>query len=189
MPTRAQTSTAASPPAAQSPGGSRTASDLAVRYARLIRSAVARVSGAAAARIGEDVEQRVLIQLHRRLENEQVIHHPASYLYRAAVRETVRVLQSEDRAERDREAAASVPTGAPPGPERELASSELRSQIAETLATLVPARQRAVRAHLAGFSAREIMGMYGWDYNRARNLIARGMADLRRKLRERGIDG
>ena len=46
-----------------------------------------------------------------------------------------------------------------------------------------------MRAHLAGFDVQEIIGMYGWPYQKARNLIARGMADLRAALRRRGIDG
>jgi RNA polymerase sigma factor (sigma-70 family) len=162
------------------------AADLARRYARLIRSAVARVGGAEAARIGDDVEQRVLIQLFRQLAGEQVIHHPASYLYRAAVRETVRVLRGELRVEKSREAAAELPR-AEPSPERRLASRELREQMAAALATLTADRRRAVRAHLAGFEVAEIMAMNGWTYNRARNLVARGMADLRRALRARGV--
>lgn len=167
---------------------SERAADLARRYARLIRSAVARVSGAEAARIGDDVEQRVLLQLYRQLTGEQEIHHPASYLYRAAVRETVRVLRGELRADRSREAAAELPR-AEPGPERRLASRELRQQMAAALATLTADRQRAVRAHLAGFEVAEIMAMNGWTYNRARNLVARGMADLRLALRARGVGG
>lgn len=170
-------------------GLSERTADLARRYARLIRSAVARVSGGGAARIGDDVEQRVLIQLFRQLEGEQGIRHPSSYIYRAAVRETVRVLRAEERAERGREAAAGLPPPGAPGPERALASQELRSQVAAALATLSADRRRAARAHLAGFEVQEIMAMQGWSYNRARNLIARGMADLRRALRERGVDG
>jgi DNA-directed RNA polymerase specialized sigma24 family protein len=50
-----------------------------------------------------------------------------------------------------------------------------------------PDRARAVKAHLAGFSVEEIMALCGWPYQRARNLIARGMADLRLALRERGM--
>jgi hypothetical protein len=34
-----------------------------------------------------------------------------------------------------------------------------------------------------------IMPMYGWSYQKARNLIARGMSDLRSELRRRGVDG
>jgi hypothetical protein len=46
-----------------------------------------------------------------------------------------------------------------------------------------------VQGYLAGFSVPELMTMYGWSYERARNLSARGMADLRARLRMRGIDG
>jgi DNA-directed RNA polymerase specialized sigma24 family protein len=74
-------------------------------------------------------------------------------------------------------------------PHRELAFRELKQQVEVALASLGDDRRRATRAHLAGFQVTEIMGMYGWTYNRARNLIARGMADLRRELRARGIDG
>jgi DNA-directed RNA polymerase specialized sigma24 family protein len=47
----------------------------------------------------------------------------------------------------------------------------------------------AVRAHLAGFDVREVMRMNGWTYQKARNLIARGMAELREALQDRGIHG
>jgi hypothetical protein len=33
------------------------------------------------------------------------------------------------------------------------------------------------------------MEMYGWSYQKARNLVARGMADLREALARRGIHG
>jgi DNA-directed RNA polymerase specialized sigma24 family protein len=44
-----------------------------------------------------------------------------------------------------------------------------------------------VRAHLQGLSVAEIMALYGWSYQKARNLIARRMADLRGALREKGV--
>jgi hypothetical protein len=31
------------------------------------------------------------------------------------------------------------------------------------------------------------MARYGWSYQKARNLVARGMADLRRILQENGL--
>ncbi|HET9317017.1 MAG TPA: hypothetical protein VFQ51_15605, partial [Vicinamibacteria bacterium] len=45
-----------------------------------------------------------------------------------------------------------------------------------------PERQAAVRAHLEGFQFQEVMLMHGWSYQKARNLVARGMADLRAGL-------
>ena len=52
---------------------------------------------------------------------------------------------------------------------------------------MAPDRARAVRGHLAGFNVEELMTLYGWTYQRARNLIARGMADLRTELRAKGL--
>ena len=47
-------------------------------------------------------------------------------------------------------------------------------------------RAKAVRLHLAGHAVDEIMQVHGWTYQKARNLIARGMSDLRDALRKGG---
>lgn len=161
---------------------------LASDYVRLIRSAVASVAGAAASRIRDDVQQAVLVSLWKAASGgEQKIRHPSSYIYRAAVRETVRVLRSEER-HWEGATVVDVDLVQPgPGPERLAASGELGRNIQHAVDELSCDRRRAVQAHLAGFDVAEIMSMYGWSYNQARNLIARGMADLRRLLRERGI--
>ena len=70
-------------------------------------------------------------------------------------------------------------------PHRMLESKESKSFIYACIDLLETSRQRAVRAHRAGFEVTEVMEMYGWPYNKARNLIARGMAELRQSIRER----
>lgn len=70
-----------------------------------------------------------------------------------------------------------------------LEAQEQAAAIDEGIEQLAPDRRRAARAHLAGFVVAEIMDMYGWTYQKARNLIARGMADLRERLRMGGIHG
>jgi DNA-directed RNA polymerase specialized sigma24 family protein len=54
---------------------------------------------------------------------------------------------------------------------------------------LPPERREAVQAHLAGYDVNEIMRMFGWNYQKARNLVGRGMMDLRAMLIEKGIRG
>ena len=159
------------------------------RYARLIRAAVARVAGDQAVGVEEDVEQQVLMALWKVADGEQEIRRPSSYIYRAAVRETVRILRKERRHQDRIEALRDGPVARMPDPEEIAESRELGEQIRGVLEMLSTDRRRAVRAHLAGFTVGEIMEMFHWPYNRARNLIARGMADLRRGLRARGIDG
>ena len=49
-------------------------------------------------------------------------------------------------------------------------------------------RQRAVRLHLEGMTTTEIGSLMEWTEPKARNLVYRGLADLREALRAEGID-
>jgi len=159
-------------------------------YAHLIRAVVGRVAGPEVGRIAEDVEQQVLMALWKvSAAGEQTIHHPPSYIYRAAVRETVRLLRQEHRRKEVPAADWNLVGSAGTDTDRIVEGKELGAVIVQVLRDMSADRRRAVRAHLASFSVKEIMEMFDWPYNRARNLIARGMADLRRGLRARGIDG
>jgi RNA polymerase sigma factor (sigma-70 family) len=179
------------PPASSSPhpaDATATFEALVPRYARLITAAVMRVGGRAALMHREDIEQQVLVDIWRHLEREQNIVHPSSYIYKAAVRETVRHLRRERaRAADPLEAEGASQDDAGAGPFAVAASQEKAAHIEASIRELSPDRQRAVRAHLMGFDVREIMTMYGWTYQRARNLIARGIGELRQSLRLKGI--
>jgi RNA polymerase sigma factor (sigma-70 family) len=157
------------------------------QYGRLISSVVRRVAGRAGDLVGQDVEQKVLVALWRQIEGEQTIDHPTSYIYRIAVREAVRMMRQETS--RGQEPLEETARDTRADPFETVAREEQRRNIEAGLAALGADRQRAVRAHLSGFEVQEIMRMYGWPYQKARNLIARGMADLREALRRRGIDG
>ena len=78
------------------PGSEHSRLDQLVRqYGGLIRRVVARTAGRDASAIRDDIEQQVLVNIWRQLDREQTIDYPASYLYRVAVRETVRVVRRE----------------------------------------------------------------------------------------------
>jgi RNA polymerase sigma factor (sigma-70 family) len=160
---------------------------LVQRYAALIRGAVAKVLRRRDDDIADEVLQRVSESLWKQLKREQTIEHPTSYLYRCAVRETVKILQAElDRGAVALEQAADVGAAAA-GPDAVLEARELAGATEAIIDELGADRAAAVRAHLAGFTVDEIMAMHGWPYQKARNLIARGMSDLRRILMENGL--
>lgn len=173
---------------APSPADERLAA-LVRDYGHLIARAVARTGGQVVQNDRDDIAQAVRVALWKRLASEQTIDHPASYVYKAAVRETVRaVTRARNRGDVPLETATADAVAAPaPGPEAELEARERREALAAAIGTLTPERARAVKAHLAGFSVEELMQLRGWSYQRARNLIARGMADLRAQLRSRGM--
>jgi RNA polymerase sigma factor (sigma-70 family) len=156
--------------------------ELVRRYGRIIRSVVARVCG----RGDDDVEQKVVVALWRRLDGGGPIEHPATYVYRAAVREAVRAV-----AEERRRGGGPLDEEHPedgPAPEELVRGQELARAVSRCVAGLADERRRAVTAHLAGFSVEEIQSLHGWPYQKARNLVARGMADLRARLRAQGVD-
>jgi RNA polymerase sigma factor (sigma-70 family) len=156
-------------------------------YARLVRYAVRSVGGRHTTEVVDDIEQTVFLSLWQQVRREQTIDHPVSYLYRTAVRETVRVLRQAQSCSGlvERHAREASVTAGPRTPEQEALAAEQRQGLRRAMLALAPDRARAVRAHLQGFSVNEIMVMCGWDYQKARNLIARGMADLRHALRQR----
>lgn len=106
--------------------------ELVRRYGRL-SAAVAKVSRGRAS--DEDVEQRVVVALWRKLESDgEEIEHPATYIYRCAIREAVRVVRQEQAraAEPLHEMVEEPP--APGGTEETLAARELAGTVARCAA-------------------------------------------------------
>lgn len=172
-------------PAADVPERVRT---LVERYAGAIRRAVRRVAGPRTATIDDDIQQIVATSLWRQVQREQTIEAPSSYLYRAAIRETVRLVRREvQRCQVPIEIVEAAATSEG-NPHDTLVRRQLGVTIEQALGELDDDRQQAVRAHLSGMTVQEIMQVHDWTYQRARNLIARGMADLRAALRARGIE-
>jgi RNA polymerase sigma-70 factor (ECF subfamily) len=162
--------------------------ELVARYAALIRSAIARVAGPRAEAIGDDVVQRVTTALWKRLGSGEPIEHPPAYVYRCAIREALREVErlDEGRVEPLDDGLADRLGDLAPDPEQRLRGRRLGEAVELCLGDLQPERAQAVRAHLAGFDVDEIMELHAWTYQKARNLVARGMADLRELLTRRG---
>lgn len=137
----------------------------------------------------QDVEQTVYLGIWKQLDRGQEIRFPLSYVYTAAVRETLRLLAAPPLESWDDQEAENLPTTQNSEPSAVYERIRKADVLNLCLGLLAPERRAAVTAHLAGFSVDEIMTMHGWPYQKARNLIARGLADLRQHLRERGIDG
>jgi RNA polymerase sigma factor (sigma-70 family) len=157
------------------------------QYDRLIVSIVARLGRQFGLRrdtftVREDIAQEVRLDLWKQIARGVVIEFPATYVYRATIRETVRALRraaSRDMESLDEDESRAVE---PADPFKILVARDQLRQVHEGVASLIPERRLAVQAHLTGFQFQELMSMHGWSYQKARNLVSRGMADLRERL-------
>ncbi len=161
--------------------------EMATQYGHVIRVAVRRAGGDRLGVHAEDVEQSVLLEVWKQVRSERDINYPSSYFYRAAIRETVRLMKRSQSRQEEALQDEETTTRQHISPGRQACAVELRQAIDSGLGGLHPARRQAVEAHLSGDSVQDIMRQNEWSYSRARNLIARGMADLRSRLRALGV--
>jgi RNA polymerase sigma-70 factor (ECF subfamily) len=143
-----------------------------------------------------EVEQEVLLRVWRTLERESELRAPASFLYRVvatALVDAVRRRRARPEEQlmlesQDSSGSADEPRAAAPNPEQAAGRSELLALVERQIAALSDRRRLAVRLHLQGFDTTEIGRLAGWSEPTARNLVYRGLEQLRRRLREQGID-
>jgi RNA polymerase sigma-70 factor (ECF subfamily) len=140
----------------------------------------------------DDVMQELRLRLWQAIERETNIEHPASYLMQTAVRVMI---------DAQRRAAVRRPEGGfvewagdqsqvlaeahdaqPETPEQEAQRHQARARLQAALERLAPDRARMVRLYLQGFGAGEIADLTGWTEPRCRNLLYRGLADLKNEL-------
>jgi RNA polymerase sigma factor (sigma-70 family) len=142
----------------------------------------------------DEVMQEVRIRLWRaRGTSEQVGETNTSYVYRTASSAALDVLrrrrarQSERHDSIDGDDAVATLTAPNPDPHAALEGSELTNRVARAIDEIPATRRPAVRMHLAGYPREEIAKLMGWTEAKTRNLLYRGLADLRERLTAEGI--
>jgi RNA polymerase sigma-70 factor (ECF subfamily) len=168
---------------------SSTIEAVIARFRTMVRSVGAR-RGLVEADLDE-VLQDVRIRLWQAGKGGKTLEElGSSYLYHVATTAALDVLRRRrarraDDTEDIRERTDLAMDRA--SPHDALEARELASQIEAALETLAIDRRVAVRMHLAGYDRDDIARMLGWTEARTRNLLYRGLDDLRRRLTDMGI--
>ncbi|MGH9324679.1 MAG: RNA polymerase sigma factor [Vicinamibacteria bacterium] len=173
-----------------SPGDERF-QELLSRYGAFLRKTVARMLPGADGISFEDVEQEARVELWRALQHEREISHPGSYVYKVAVTAALRAIRRA-KARRETYLAEDGFDGLPntaqlPDPEALASRQEMLRKLDSALTRLAESRRLAVSLHLRGMTTAEIGEILDWSEPKARNLVHRGLKDLRRELLAEGI--
>ena len=143
----------------------------------------------------DELAQEVRVRLWRALAEGEKIHQvKTSYVYRAAMSAALDMIRRRRaRAEQTLEHEVGDVAGATAGhldsdrPDAELEQRELAERIDRAITELAEPRDVVVRLHLSGYDRFEIARLLGWTEPKVRNLIYRGLADLRVLLLQQGI--
>lgn len=140
----------------------------------------------------DDIEQEVRIKLWKALEGEKNLDFPASYIQRIVVTTVIDALRRADA----RPEEPMPETGAEAQfelvmradrPDTSAAGSEMVEIVARCVAELPERRRKPVQLALQGFSPEEIGDLLGLTGTAARNLMYRGLDELKSRLRELGM--
>jgi RNA polymerase sigma-70 factor (ECF subfamily) len=175
----------------------RRFSELMEAFGHVLRRALARAAPPDCGVDPDDLEQEARIRIWRALASEKEIREPASFFYRVAITATLdayrratsrRHQHPASRSEREPDAVSSAEIHTSEGgPELRIDRSRLLRAVHGALGSLAENRRRAVALHLQGFSTTEIGELLAWTEPKARNLVYRGLADLRGRLEAEGI--
>jgi RNA polymerase sigma factor (sigma-70 family) len=167
------------------------------RFSLLIRSAIRKTCPSIDKSDMDDIEQEVKIAVWKEIrKSEKEIRNLGSYIWRVAYTTTSKVmkrLSEQRRALIDPQDEALEPeekfkTSQTELPEIQLQNKELAEIIRESVDSLIDSRRQVVKLYLSGLTADEMTKYFGWSDGKARNLLSRGLADLRKGLEEKGIE-
>jgi len=138
----------------------------------------------------EDICQEIKIKLWRVLGYEKEIANFPSYIRKivsSSVIDMLRKLKREEDVffhEKQKRISEMKTDYLSELCERE----HLRDKLAEAIGLLIESRRRVVKLFLLDMTIEEIAAFYGWSRDKTRNLLYRGLADLKRLLQEKDID-
>ena len=140
----------------------------------------------------DDVVQDLRVRIWKSFGTADLIRRAnPHYMYRAAVSASLDIIRRRRTAKSMAAPLDAVHDSALADPRASadglLALQELTAAVHDALGLLAESRRGVVRMYLAGYDRFEIADLLGWTEGKTRNLLYRGLEDLRGILASRGI--
>jgi RNA polymerase sigma-70 factor (ECF subfamily) len=136
----------------------------------------------------EDIIQEIRIRLWKRFDGEKKVVNPSSYIKKvvsSVLIDQLRKSRAEERLLRQA-MQKNLDEEKPPG-ERD-AGENLRRTLEEAVDSLIESRRKAVKLFLLNLTVEEISSALRWTQDKTRNLLYRGLSDLKIELKKRGVE-
>lgn len=157
-------------------------------YAQILRAAARRAGPDLGGADLDEVVQRGLLRLQSVLERGQLVEHLPAFLYRMGTRIAIDLLRELERRHRHEREAALAMADSVEDPEQVGLGLALAEAIEASLCALPARRAEVLRLHLMGYRPDEIGAALGLSWLNTRNLLYRGLRQLKAQLQMRGYD-
>lgn len=164
--------------------------DILDRFSRFIVFQIQKFSPQQKGIDPDDVLQDVKIKIWKILNDEKKIDNYASYIKKivdSSVIDQLRRMRREEHilfSEMQRRIAEKKNAYT----KEDIDEQKLKKILEEAVDSLLESRRKAVKLHLLNMSLEEISEFFNWSRHKTRNLLYRGLNDLKQKLKEKGIE-
>jgi len=137
----------------------------------------------------EDIVQEIKIRIWKILHHERDIQNYASYIKKIVNSSVIDLLRKWKREEAAFCAEKQRKVSETKDGYRAYVDCEdgLKEIVIEAIHSLIESRRRVVKLYLLGMNIEEISIYYGWSQDKTRNLLYRGLADLKKILKNKDI--
>lgn len=138
----------------------------------------------------DDISQEIRIKIWRLLHHEKNIRNYPSYIKKIVNSSVIDVLRKWKRDEgimllEKQKKVSEIKRDYPASLSLE---DNLRDTVAQAVDSLIESRRKVVRLYLLDMTIEEISAFYNWSTNKTRNLLYRGLADLKSILKNKDVD-
>jgi len=138
----------------------------------------------------DDISQEIRIKIWRLLHHEKNIRNYPSYIKKIVNSSVIDVLRKWKRDEgimllEKQKKVSEIKRDYPASLSLE---ENLRDTVAQAVDSLIESRRKVVRLYLLDMTIEEISAFYNWSTNKTRNLLYRGLADLKSILKNKDVD-
>ncbi len=158
------------------------------KYRLLLKKAVSKTVKNAHIYDVDDIVQEACTRVLKAIRNKNPVKNMESYVYRIGVTTAIDALRKiKSRKESTMEDVCStirhqIDYCSPPSPDDEYQAEQMIVRIKAVLNQLAENRKATVLLHIQGYSIEKIAEKLQWSEAKVRNLIYRGMSELRSKL-------
>jgi RNA polymerase sigma-70 factor (ECF subfamily) len=163
---------------------------LVEKYSRFIESQILQFNPQKNGIDPDDIFQEVKIKLWNVLSDEKKIYSYSSYIKKIVNSCVIDQIRKSKRQEGviSNEKRKKISDRRSFYKKHNSYENELKNMVGEAVESLMESRRRVVRLFLLNMTLEEIAIFLNWSEAKTRNLLYRGLDDLKRMLKEKGIE-